>query len=247
MNNMLHQLLAVEKDLVSKAHMKLTETHDSFTNKTDHYTGILKRYSPDNEEGTKFPDESKGVVTTVNEKLNDTKNSVIKAIDAVISKEETNNNIREKLIIDGKDYGEFSPTSLLALEKMLMHIKNIYKLIPTLEPSKTWDPQPGSDRDIYVTQKETTYRTEKCMEVIELSPATKEHPAQTQLVQIDKQVGQWEKIYYSGQLTPKQKSIFLERIDNIIVAVKKTRALANQAEVVNMKIGKDLFSYIHGE
>tara|TARA_Y100000310_G_scaffold262389_1_gene272036 strand:+ start:3632 stop:4405 length:774 start_codon:yes stop_codon:yes gene_type:complete len=249
--NQLHQLLAVESDVRAKAQKILQEAKNTFLKKADHFDGLIKTYEPfevsdaDGVSSTKIAEEAKNMVTTVADKINYVKKSVISALDAHVSKEETNSSgtVEAELTVDGKSLGNWSAQSLLAIESNLVKIRDVFNSIPTLDPVKQWDQDP-SKNSVYRTPEQETYRTEKKHKVIVKFPSTKEHPAQTELLNIDQQVGVIKTVYSSGRITPKQKSDYLGRIDALIVAVKKARSRANQAEVKNSKIGKLIFDYI---
>jgi len=245
--NQLHQLLAVENDRKQKALQIVRETASVFQKKPDHFDGLSKSYQPYEEGGQKIEPEIKEIVTTVDEKLSYTQKSVITAIDATISKEETNasGTVKTELKVNGKGLGEFSATSLLALESWLNVLRALYKEIPTLDPVKVWNADPNADkRGVFKTETETKYRTQKIETPLVVYEATKEHPAQVQMVTKDQQVGEYCTVYRSGKVTPARKSEMLERLDNLIDATKRARARANKAEVINAKIGKVIFDYI---
>ena len=241
--NQLHQLLAVENDRKIQANNIMEETIDTFSKKHEHFDGILKVYKSYNEADQQAPPEIKEIVTTVKQKLDYSQQSISKAIDAQISKEETNANgfVKSLLKVEDTSFGDLSATSLLALEQHIVKIRNMYKVIPTLDLTRKWELKD----DVYITDKEIRYRTEKKVERIVKYEATKEHPAQVDLVTLDKQVGEYETIYKSGKITPYQKAQLLERIDNLITAIKISRAKANEAEVKQMKLGDKIFQYIN--
>lgn len=248
--NQMHQLLAVESDLRGKSVKILAEAKATFGKKADHFDGFVKHYEPfetsDSESaGMRVAPEIKEMVTTVFDKLGYVKDSIVPAIDAQVSKEETNSSgtVKAELIVGGARMGEWSAQSLLAIEAFLIKIRDVFNSVPTLDPVKRWEIDPARS-SVYQTPEYSTYRTEKKYKVITLAPATKEHPAQTQLANIDQQVGTMKTTYSSGRITPKQKSEYLGRIDEFIIAVKSTRSRANQADVINKKIGKQIFGFI---
>lgn len=246
MGNQLHQLLAVETDRKQKAKVILTETIATFTKKGEHFDGLIKTYKPNEEGGDQVPSQVKEVVTTVDKKLDYTKGAVITAIDAQLSKEETNSSgtVKAELKIGDKSF-ELSATSLLALEGQLINIRAVYKTIPTQDPTRRWVPDESTGKGIFVTAPEELYRTKKIHRPFVKSGATKEHPAQVEIISEDVQVGKYETIYKTGKISPARKSEMLTKIDGLIDAVKRARAKANQAEVVNTKIGKEIFDYIN--
>jgi len=243
--NQLHQLLAVENDRKKQADNIIAETCETFSKKHEHFDGIIKIYNSFDEADQKIPPETKEIVTTVKQKLDYSQQAIVKGIDAQISKEETNSSgtVKAELKIDNVTFGDLSATSLLALESFLVKIRAVYKVIPTLDPTKKWILKDG----VYETENEIKYRTEKKIEKIVKYEATKEHPAQVDLLNIDKQVGEYLTTYKSGKISTVQKSKLLEKIDSLIDAVKSARSKANESEVKNVKIGDKIFKYINSD
>jgi hypothetical protein len=249
--NVLHALLAVEPDLVQGAQNLVAETISTFSKKGDHFDGLQKVYKPFSDDASteQIPPEVKEVVTTVKEKIDFTKEFVIKALDATLSKEETNSSggAVAKLEIEGKDFGTFSATSFLALERNLLRLREMYKAIPTLDPTTKWDTETQSGRNLYVSPQEVRFRSVRQQKPITLAPATDKHPAQVQIFQEDVQVGKYETVYFSGKISVKEKSEYLGRLDNLILAVKRAKEEANRAEVKQVHVGENIFKYIQGE
>lgn len=245
--NQLHQLLAVEPSLKANAkNIFFDEAKTTFEKRQDHFDGIIKVYSPFDEEGDKIPDETKEIVTTVADKINYAKDAMIKAIDAEISKEETNSSgvANSEIDIGGKKY-QLSATALLSLEKTLETIRSVYKSIPTLDPTKVWKLDGKAGDNIYTTDEEVRFRVIKKKTPLIAVPATDKHPAQATVVENDVQVGKYSTYYKSGRVSPLQKSNLLAKVDELILSVKTARAKANQAQVKNINIGKSIFEYIN--
>jgi hypothetical protein len=247
-NNALHALLAVEGDLSQQAKNIMGEAINTFNKKSDHFDGITKVYIPFNDGEELVPPETKEVVTTVKEKLDYVKNSVIKALDAKLSKEETNSSgtAISELKVGDTVFGTFSATGYLALGRMLEALRAQYLAIPTLDPTRVWTVEKQSGRNLYQAGPEVKYRTVKKTKVITLAPPTDKHPAQTQLVQDESQVGKYDTIYTSGRLSPGEKSALLTKLDELILAVKMAKERANQVEAKQVKIGEAIFEFIHG-
>ena len=245
MANKLHELLAVEQDRKNQANIAVGEAIKVFSKQDVLFDGMVKRYISLEENAEQIPDESKEIVTTIKDKLNATLEMVIAAIDANISKEETNASgiAKTELIVGDKNFGTFSATSLLALETQLGKIKEMYQQIPTLDSAKKWvfDTQRG----VFRTDEEIKFRSIKRPKVVVKYEATKEHPAQTEILQIDFQVGKYETVYTSGRVTLAQKNQMLKRIQQLLEAVKIARSKANNVEVNNIKIGQKLFEFIN--
>jgi len=245
MANKLHELLAVEQDRRNKANEAVGEAKKIFTKNDPYFDGMIKKYVPMEEDSEQIPDETKEMVKTVKQQLEETQQSIITALDATISKEETNaaNVAKAELEVDGVVFGTFSATTLLALESQLNKILELYKSIPLLDTTRKWhfDTQQG----FYKTDEEVKFRSIKRPKVIVKYEATEKHPAQTELVNLDFQVGKYETTYYSGKLTPMQKSEMVKRIERLLEATKVARAKANNIEVVKVNVGKQLFDFIH--
>ena len=207
----LHQLLAVEADRKQKAGIILNETANVFGKKGEFFDGLVKTYSSFEEDGDKMPAEIREIVTSVPDKLKYTMKAVITALDAQLSKEETNSSgtVRAELKVGEIDFGEISAPGLLALESHLNRVRVLYHAIPTLDLTRAWHPDVEKGGNYWKTDPELRYRNTKASKPITLSTATKEHPAQVQLVTTDKQVGEWTTVYKSGKITSAQKSILL--------------------------------------
>lgn len=246
MANKLHELLAVEQDRKHQASKTIGETRKLFTNKAPYFDGTIKRYVALEENAEQIPDERKEIVTTVTQTLRKAQQDIVIALDATLSKEETNcsGNTKAELTVDGVSFGTFSATSLLALESQLNRLRELYNDLPTLDPAKKWyfDEQEG----IYKTEAEIKFRSVKRPKVIVKYEATEKHPAQTELMHLDFQVGKYETVNSSGRLPMAEKQGILNRITNLIEAVKIARSKANSVEVNNTKVGDQLFDFIHG-
>ena len=247
MANKLHELLAVEQDRKHQASKTIGETRKLFTKKTPYFDGMVKRYIALEENAEQIPDERKEIVTTVAKALEDTQAAIVTALDATLSKEETNSSgaAQAELEVDGVVLGTFSATALLALEAQLNRIKELYADLPELDPAKKWyfDAQEG----VYKTEAEVKFRSVKRPKVIVKYEATEKHPAQTELLQLDFQVGKYETVNSSGRLPLATKQAILQRIARLIEAVKVARSKANSVEVNNIKVGDKIFDFIHGD
>ncbi len=247
MANKLHELLAVEQDRKHKGNQAIGEAKNTFTKKDIYFDGMVKRYVSMEEDSELIPDEKKAIVTTVKGKLETAIETIVKGIDAHISKEETNasEKARAELVVEGQRIGLFSATSLLALESHLNKIKDLYNNIPTLDSAKKFhfDEQDG----IYKTEPEVKFRSVKRPKVIVKYEATEKHPAQTELLYLDIQVGKYETVYSSGKLASTQKAQLVKRIEALLEAVKIARSKANHAEVTNIQVGQQLFDFIHSD
>jgi hypothetical protein len=87
-------------------------------------------------------------------------------------------------------------------------------------------------------------RTKKVQKPIVLYDATKEHPAQTQLITEDVVVGYWDTVKHSGALPAPRKKELMSRIEKLSQALKFAREKANAADAETVSVGKPIFDYL---
>ncbi len=191
--------------------------------------------------------QSRELVTTVQDKLDYTTFSLIRALDATAQKEKTNQYAKADVTVNGTTLlSEIPATLLLTLEKELVSYRNIYSAIPTLQPGVKWIEAEDLGPGIFKTDKvEIRAKTEKLRLHKEISKATEKHKAQIDQWTEDRPVGQYETTNVCGMITPARKSVLLGRIDELIRAVKKARTRANKELVVDIHIGKSIFDFIN--
>ena len=245
MSNKLHEILAIEQDRKNKANVAIGESKKTFSKNPTSFDGMIKKYVSTEENAEQIPDETKEMVSSVQKTLSEALQAIITSMDATLSKEETNASgvAKAELIVEDKNFGTFSATALLALESQLSKVLDLYKSIPTLDTTQKWEFD--EQNDFYRTSEEVKFRTVKRPKVIVKYEATEKHPAQTELINIDFQVGRYETTYFSGRITPKQKKSLVDKLEKFIESVKMARSKANNVEVKNIKLGNEIFEYIH--
>lgn len=208
--------------------------------------GFVRTLQLFDEEATPLAPDYKELDTTVDAKLAYQKEHIIRYLDAVLQKELTNTTAKADLVVDGKTITKDLPaTFLLGLETKLKHIREVYAVIPTLQPGVKWEKDEDKGKGVYVTANpEETYQTEKIIEPVVLYEATKEHPAQVKEAAKTIKTGKYKREVWSGMLSPAEKSIILGKIDKLIRATKKARQRANATEVIKATVAKEIFSFI---
>lgn len=246
----LHEVLAVESGLQTTAKAISAETIRTFGKKEEHFTAQTKTLEFFAEEDAKLNmAESRAMVTTVQQKLSYMQTSHIKALDAYLQKESTNQRANADIEIDGLALATDIPaTVLLGLETKLAELRKVYEEIPTLAPGVTWefDLEQSGARDVYRSANPgITFRTKRVTKPIVMAPATKEHPAQVQAITEDVPVAKITTQDWSGMMSSADKSELLGRLDKLLRAVKRARQRANSTEVEKRSIGKAIFGYLH--
>lgn len=245
----LHEVLAVESGLQTTAKKANEETVRTFGKKDEHFVETTREINHFAEEDAKLnTSETKAMVTTVADKLLYTAGPNIRAFDAYLQKEATNQKAAADLVVGDQTIAEGVPaTVLLGLETKLTELRAVYDAIPTLAPGPTWNADPSArSTGVYKSaHPDVTFRTKKMIKPIVMAEATKEHPAQVQAIQEDVPIAKITTHHKSGMMTTADKSALLERVDRLLRAVKRARQRANNTEVEKRQIGKALFDYIH--
>jgi len=245
----LHEILAVEGDLRGTAATVIEEASGTFDKRPTHFLQI--------ETATKYLDdkdrqldstEHKKLETTVAEKLNYVGEMVARYYDAYLQKESTNQTAKATVEVNGKPFLTDVPVVvLLGMEQRLKELRDCYEKIPTLQPGPTWERDVNMAIGVYRSRHpEERLVTKKTKRALELSPATDKHPAQVMALDEDIPVAKRTVTTWSGMLSVYDKSMLLDRIDALIQAFKRARMRANDATLIERKMGEQIFTYLHG-
>ena len=235
--------LVIENEVRNEAEKMIQEAKKGFLDRSK-YEGQVKKYQPKEEGGEPMEDVRVELVTTVQDKLDYINKYIIKLLDFEAVKDCTNVKAKADLVIDGVTIGEGLPaTLLLQLEKRLREVRAVYAVVPTLDLSVKWEPTGEKNR--YKHGPVVTYRKEKKIIPIIMSPATKEHPALVKESSKDIVIGEFELTKFTGAVHPRLKAEWLGRIDRLIEACKVARMEANEADLVRSDVGSKLFGLIH--
>jgi hypothetical protein len=240
----LNQILAIEKGIKTRVYAEFTELHQA-TQKAPLMNGFHKSYQPRDEDGETYPSEAQKVQHNASEVLERVAKSLAELFDITATKDWTNCNARADVVVDGQALLKDVPaTYLLFLEKQLSDLHTFVGKMTELDPGSDWSVDPGTG--LYKTDTTLTQRTRKVQRPITLYEATKEHPAQTQLITEDVIAGTWMTIKYSGAMPAPRKKQLLARIEKLSNAVKFAREQANAAEATDKKLGKEVFDFLFG-
>jgi hypothetical protein len=238
----LNQIIALVQGKKARATKLLTSVHQGW--QKERISGLNRTYSPKDEEGEVFPSESKVVQVTVKTALQPAIKELADFYNIVITQETANTQARASIIVEDDILFEDIPVSaLLFLEKQLIDLHTLTKNLPTLPEDKEWSWDDA--KNCWVSKPEQTNKTQKKVEPIVKYDATPEHPAQTDLVQVDRTIGWWTTIHLSGALPKTKQEDILQRIEKLQDAVKVAREEANNLEVVQEKqFGEKILDYI---
>lgn len=242
----LHELLAAEKtptaawNTVSEETLKKFGTPTMFEGHSVSLKMIIE--SSSNEATENAAREEKPVITTVYDTLDYALDMFVKSEDLQAQKNATNATARGTVIWKGQELLKDLPIDeLLGLEARLVKVRQILEKAPTLDASKHWDLAPHIGAGIWQLRfPEETTKTEKVMTPVIMAPATDKHPAQVQALNKDVTIGLFTKVKRSGAATAAQKAEVLNVINDLLVEIKKARMRANEAEVVNIRVGSTI-------
>lgn len=245
----LHELLAVERNLENQANKCREDLmNTTFANKRHHFSQKLVTFKPSGEDGKEVTEEQSDIQTSIRAEIRWIVGIIAKAMDVSHQVDVANTLAKADIITeDNETVAKDVPgPSLLQLENTLQGVHALIAAIPTLDPAKGFQQDSQREAGVYKAREVTKTRTKKTPRVIEMSPATKEHPAQTQLLYEDLPIGTILEQEWSSLITPATKSDLLDRCDILLRAVKKARARANDLEldVGGNKIGKRLLDYV---
>lgn len=238
----LNQVIAVEKNVKSRALQDLTEAHHSLQ-KSALLAGISRTYRPKDEEGEQLPPESTRVQLKSEEIIRKTSEALSKLFDVVATKDWANCKAKADVVVDGQAILRDVPaTYLLFLEKQLVDLHTFIKKLPVLDASESWTFDPSAD--CWATEPVMTTRTKKVPRNHVKAEATEHHPAQVEVYYEDVTVGNWRTIKFSGALPARRVNELLARVEKLQEAVKFAREEANNLEVEDVKTGEAILGYL---
>lgn len=246
----LHELLAVESDLRSQAESCRTDLKSTFEKKGHHFQKKVVTFKS-NKEGVEDKVEGQlQLQTTVSKEMSWIGEKIGKALDAGHQIDVANTQAKSDVVMeDGSVLLKDMPaTSLLRLEHRVIEIRDLIHTIPTLDPAKGFALDASEGDGIYRARDDARPRTEKQFDFIVMVPPTDKHPAQVKELVLDKSIGTLVTQEWSSLITVSQKGDMLDRVEELLRAVKKARARANELEldVRQNKIGTDVLKFIVG-
>lgn len=243
----LHELLAVESNLENQSNKVRSELMSTFEKKR-HLFEEKRITFQSNTEGQPLTTESQlDIQSTVAKELEWVQKFLVKSIDASYQVAEANTVARADVVDEEGNVilSQVPATSLLELEKRVAEIQALVTAIPTLDPAKGFTLDPS--RGIYKARDVNKHRTQKVVKVLVKYEATKEHPAQTELINQDVPVGKLLEQEWSGLITPSEKAEYINRVETLARAIRSARSRANETSVdTSKKIGNKLLKYVFG-
>lgn len=249
----LHELLAVDGNLKSAATKATADLLNTFEKKRHHFSQRKVVFKPRDEAGVEKVEEQLDLQTTVGKELDWIGDFIHRAIDIGYQIAMANTVAAADVVLDNGQVllSHMPATALLELEKKMAEVHALVLAIPTLDPAKGFQLDPQQGEGIYHAREEHKSRTKKQQRVLVKYEATKEHPAQTELITEDVPVGELVTNEWSALITTADKGKMIERCDEVLRAIKQARSRANDHEIdtkaPGARIGAKALSYIFGQ
>jgi hypothetical protein len=238
----LSQIIAVEKGVKSDATRRVTDAHRD-VQKQPLLSGISRTYRPRDDEGDALPPESTRVQIKAEEVLASVGGILTRLFDVTLTKDSANCSASADVKADGAVLLPAVPvTYLLFLEKQLTDLHTFVAKLPLLDPAEEWSEDQASG--CWKTNPALTVRSKKIPRNHDVSPATKEHPAQVQVYMEDVPAGDWTTVKFSGSMPATRVRQILDRVEELQRAVKFAREEANSTEITDQKAGDLIFGYL---
>lgn len=238
----LNQIVAVVSGKKTSAQKTMTELYHKLQ-KSVLFEGISRTYRPSDEEGETFPAERKNLQLKVEDTIVELMAAMSDLLDSTATQDFANCKAKADVKVDGKVIlADVPVTYLLFLEKQMTDLQTFVSKLPTLDPAEDW--QFNTSANCWASSPKSTSKTKKVPKTLVKYEATKEHPAQTEVYHEDVKVGEWTTIQFSGAIPAKKRDEFHEKIKKLTEAIKFAREEANNSEVQQVKLSKDIFEFI---
>ncbi len=240
----LNQVLAIEKGVKDRTHALLTSAHHT---KLPLLNGNTRTYERANDDGEQFPAEAQRVQVRLQEVLAETQRGLQDLFDVTAQRDYANCLAKADVVLE--DSGEtllhgVPAVYLLWLEKRLVDLHTFVDQLPVLSSEEEWTFDPT--QNCYRSAALKTAKSKKISKAFVKYEATKEHPAQVEVVHEDVVQGYWTTTKFSGALTALRVQELRQRVLKLQAAVKFAREQANLQEATKIKVGEPLLGYLFG-
>jgi hypothetical protein len=236
------EIIAVSKGTAAETESTITKLHHT-NKKPALFEGQERTFEPLDDEHS-LPKES----TRVQQRADDQVAAFVEAfselLDVQRTKDDGNTVAKADVVVDGETIlSDVPATFLLALEKELNKVNTFFAELPELDPAEDWEYD--SNSALHRSEVRKTQKTKKIQKPVTLAEATKEHPAQAELVSEDVLVGFWNTTKLSGAFSSEKKREIIRRVSALRKSVKSARERANSTHIArNSDTGKAIFGFL---
>lgn len=241
----IHQVLALEKGVKRRTHDEITHLHHTVT-REQLLSGLSRVYTPKDDDGEVFPPESTPVRVKATDALQLLEKSMSRLFDITLVKDTANMTAKADIVVDGRTIVEDAPVSyLLFLEKQLTDLRTFFRKMPVLEPGIRWTFDKTSN--LWKSDGVQTTKSKKVPRSHVKYEATEHHPAQVEMYMEDVTIGTWTTTRYSGALPQETVDRYVQRVEQLLDAVKSAREEANSGDVTDREVGAAVFEFIYAD
>lgn len=242
------EIVAVVKDRKGAGEAVLTQAYQR-AQKAGGFEGLVRNYTPRDEDGLQLPREGKNIEMTVEALLGAMRPEIVDMLDTTLLQDLGNTEARASISVGDSFLLEDVPaTHLLYLEKFAEKLVTFVQSLPTLDNGTTWQPD-AQYSGIYRSEPVQKFRTAKVERPLVLAEATDKHPAQVKVITRDVVEGTWEETRVSGAIPYDQKSGMLRRAIQFRDAVRVARERANATDISHLtdrKEGDTILRFVFG-
>ena len=240
----LNQVNAIVTSRKNETEKEVTEIY-KVVQKPQLFEGRERTYRPhDAENGQKLPAESQKVQQRTDVLVKQALTKWNEVWSLVLTQDSGNQKANADIVVDDAVVMKAVPiTSLLYLDKQVNDLETFVSKLPTPDQSQEWEHDANSG--LLRSKATESVRTSKEATVLVKYPATKEHPAQTELIHKDIPVGTWTQILYSGCIPADKRDQLLVKIRKLQDAIKVAKEQANMIEV-ERKSALPILQYVFG-
>lgn len=245
----LHELLAVDTDVMGQAEKCRTELSNTFEKKEHHFTKKVLTVKSVKEGEPDKTEQQLDLQTTVADELKWISEKLTAALDVGHQIDVANATATADLVLDDGTtvlLKSVPTTSLLRMTHRVTEIRDLIYKIKTLDPAKGFTLDETERPGVYKARDVYSHRGEKVFDYIVMVQPTDKHPAQVKELMVDKKNADILTQEWSSLITVKAKGEMLDRVEEILRALKKARARANELDIDTRqnKIGATLLGYV---
>lgn len=239
----LHTIVARERSVRTRVREELTSLYHTASHAPTFMGGVKGMESLNEDDVPSEMAEVALPAMTADRVFQRIRTILAEAWDLTATRDRSNQDARADIVVDGQTRATDVPLpTLLSLEKQLEDLRTVIKNMPVRDPSKTWTFD--EDQGFHRGPERRTATTRKRSEVLTLAAATDRFPAQAQAVNVDKVIGHYVTVEFSGAPSRTEREEMVTRLDRLIDAVKTARTEANRVEVTDMRIAPELLDYV---
>lgn len=247
----LHELLAVESDVAGQAETCRTDLKGTFASKTHHFSKRIVQEKALVDGVADRTTSQLDMQSTVGTELRWIGKHLEKKLDIGHQVDVGNTLAKADVVLDNGTVllKDVPTTSLLRMAHRVGEIKDLVVSVPTLDPAKNFAPDPDQGVGVFRAKDETKIRPEKVFQYVVMVAPTDKFPAQVKELMVDKPIAEVVTQEWSGLITVKQKAELLDRVEDLIRAIKKARARANDIDldIRQHVIGAKILQHVFGD